>query len=149
MAMARFVALRRGVDVGKGKRQPMAAFESLLEGQGCTGVQTLLDRGSAVFSAAGGTAAANGARIAEALCTVLGRQPRVVAKTAADLAALLDTAPVRPGVGQHSALLVAVAADEAAPHALKSLRAQPPGQPAVTAQGAYLNRPGFQGGRLV
>lgn len=47
-----FVALLRGVNVGKAKRVPMAELRALLAGLGHTGVATLLNSGNAVFSAA-------------------------------------------------------------------------------------------------
>lgn len=49
--MARFVALLRGVNVGRGNRLPMADWRALMEGLGWTGVSTLLNSGNAVFTA--------------------------------------------------------------------------------------------------
>ena len=47
--MTRFVALFRGINVGKANRIAMADLRALLELLGYTGVQTLLNSGNAVF----------------------------------------------------------------------------------------------------
>lgn len=47
--MPTFVALLRGVNVGKSKRVPMGELRALLSGMGYTGVATLLNSGNAVF----------------------------------------------------------------------------------------------------
>ena len=54
--MTTFVALLRGVNVGKAKRVPMAEFRKLLAALGYTGVATLLNSGNAVFRATSGAA---------------------------------------------------------------------------------------------
>ena len=45
--MPAFVALLRGINVGKAKRVPMATLRQLLADLGHTDVQTLLDTGGA------------------------------------------------------------------------------------------------------
>ncbi|MGB5102789.1 MAG: DUF1697 domain-containing protein [Steroidobacteraceae bacterium] len=49
--MPTFVALLRGVNVGKARRVPMANLRSLLGAMGHTGVATLRNSGNAVFHA--------------------------------------------------------------------------------------------------
>ncbi len=44
-----YVALLRGVNVGKAKRVPMADLRAVLAGLDCTDVATLLNSGNAVF----------------------------------------------------------------------------------------------------
>ena len=44
-----YVALLRGVNVGKAKRVPMADLRIVLAGLACTGVATLLNSGNAAF----------------------------------------------------------------------------------------------------
>lgn len=51
--MPQFVALLRGVNVGKGNRVPMAEFRLMLEQIGYTEVKTLLNSGNAVFTSSG------------------------------------------------------------------------------------------------
>jgi uncharacterized protein (DUF1697 family) len=45
----RYVALLRGINVGKGPRVPMKTLKSLLEGLGLSGVLTYLNSGNVVF----------------------------------------------------------------------------------------------------
>lgn len=69
--MPTFVALLRGINVGKARRIPMAALRVLLGELGYTNVATLLNSGNAVFSAAKGTAAQHAAAISEAIAARL------------------------------------------------------------------------------
>ena len=55
--MPTFIALLRGVNVGKGKRVPMAELRDLLSGLGFAEVTTLLNSGNAVFRATGSSPA--------------------------------------------------------------------------------------------
>ena len=85
--MTTFVALLRGVNVGKATRVPMAEFRALLVGLGYTRVVTLLNSGNAVFRAAGGAPADHAAAIAAALAAQLNVEVPVIVKSAAELAA--------------------------------------------------------------
>jgi len=61
MISQRYVALLRGINVGRAKRIAMADLRTLVESLGYTGVRSLLNSGNVVFdagSAADGTAAA-------------------------------------------------------------------------------------------
>ena len=51
IAMPVYIALLRGVNVGKAKRVPMAELKALLAGLGYDRVETLLNSGNAVFHA--------------------------------------------------------------------------------------------------
>ncbi len=55
--MPKFVALLRGINVGKAKRVSMENLRALLAGLGFTDVSTLLNSGNAVFQATGGASA--------------------------------------------------------------------------------------------
>jgi uncharacterized protein (DUF1697 family) len=59
-----FIALLRGINVGKANRIPMADLRALLEGLGHTDVTTLLNSGNAVFRATKGTSAKHATDIA-------------------------------------------------------------------------------------
>ncbi|MCS0635468.1 DUF1697 domain-containing protein [Streptomyces sp. LP05-1] len=50
-----YAALLRGINVGGGKKVPMAELRDLLTGLGHTGATTYLQSGNAVFTAASGT----------------------------------------------------------------------------------------------
>lgn len=141
--MPRFVALLRGVNVGKGKRVPMAAFKSLLEGLGYTGVRTVLNSGNAVFTSAGRSPGRHAAAIADALELTLGVSTPVIVKSAAQWAAVVGASPIDPPDTDHARYFVSLAADEATLLALAPLQAQarPPEQFVVTQVAAFLHSP--------
>jgi uncharacterized protein (DUF1697 family) len=82
-----FLVLLRGVNVGKGRRVPMADFKAVLAGLGLQNVQTLLNSGNAVaWAGARRISAATLAReIAAALQAHFGFAVPVIVKTAAEL----------------------------------------------------------------
>jgi uncharacterized protein (DUF1697 family) len=114
--MPRYVALFRGINVGKAKRIAMADLRALLEKLGYTDVRTLLNSGNAVFTAATGKGGEHAARIRAAVAKKLGVDAMVVVKSAKEVAAIINGNEVE-GATDASRLLVAVAPDAA----LKSL----------------------------
>ncbi len=138
--MPAFVALLRGVNVGKAKRVPMAEFRSVLSGQGYTGVETVLNSGNAVFRAAAGTPARHAARIAAALSGQLGVDVPVVVKSAKELAAIVAENPIGAGEVDASRFLVAFVQDHQALAGLAAIQSLvvPPEQFAVGRHAAYL-----------
>ena len=92
--MPTFVALLRGVNVGKGKRVPMAALRAVLTGLGYTDVATLLNSGNAVFRAAKGAPPRHAASVAAAIASELGVEVAVVVKSAGELAAIVSDCPI-------------------------------------------------------
>jgi uncharacterized protein (DUF1697 family) len=109
--LATYVALLRGVNVGKAKRVPMAELRALLSDLGYTGVATLLNSGNAVFRATRGTPASHARNIATAITERLGIQVPVIVKPAKELSAIIADSPIRAEPLQHSRYLVAFAAD--------------------------------------
>lgn len=85
-----FVALLRGVNVGKAKRVPMADFRALLGELGYTDVATLLNSGNAVFRASTGTPAKHAAEIASAIAARLAVEVPVIVKSAKELSAIVS-----------------------------------------------------------
>ena len=138
--MPTFVALLRGVNVGKAKRVPMAELRDLLSGLGYTGVATLLNSGNAVFRAARGTAAKHSADIAAAISTQLNIEVPVIVKSASELAAIVSENPVKVAADQHSRYLVAFVQDTKALSGLAAIAslAVPPEQFAIGKNAAYL-----------
>ena len=138
--MSTFVALLRGVNVGKGKRVPMADFRHLLSGLGYTGVATLLNSGNAVFQAGKGTAARHAADIARALVDRLKIEVPVIVKSARDLATIVSECPIEAVASDHSRLLVAFAQDAKALASLAAVEplVTPPERFAIGSQAAYL-----------
>lgn len=135
-----FVALLRGVNVGKAKRVPMAEFRSLLSGLGYRDVSTLLNSGNAVFRATADTPAQHATDIAAALAAGLNVEVPVIVKSAKELAAIVSESPFAVETAGYSRFLVAFAQD---PEALPNLAAiapliKPPEQFAIGTQAAYL-----------
>ena len=138
--MPTFVALLRGVNVGKAKRVPMAELRSLLAGLGYTSITTLLNSGNAVFRASAGSAAKHAALIAAALSSQLQIAVPVVVKSAKELAAVVSENPIKVEGAEHSRFLVAFAQDRKALSSLAAVASLvvPPEQFAVGKNAAYL-----------
>ena len=109
--MPRYVALFRGINVGKAKRIAMGDLRALLDKLGYADVATLLNSGNAVFTGNAEPAATHAARIREAVRAKLGIEALVIVKSAKDVAAIIrDNAIVRHATDD-SKLLVAVTND--------------------------------------
>lgn len=109
--MPRFIALLRGVNVGKAKRVPMAELRALLDELGYTQVRTLLNSGNAVFSASKGQPATHAAAIAGAIASRLNVDVPVIVKSARELSAIVAGNTLARGAADHSRLLVAFVQD--------------------------------------
>ena len=82
-----YVALLRGINVGTGKRIPMAELRELAAGLGWTSVRTYLQSGNVVFEAPDGERPARlGAVLTAAVRRRFDIEPAVVVLTVADLA---------------------------------------------------------------
>jgi uncharacterized protein (DUF1697 family) len=104
--MKRYIALLRGINVGKAKRVAMADLRALMAGLGYTGVRTLLNSGNVVFDATGGTAATHAKRLRAAILGHTGVDCEVVVKTAADLDAAIAEHPLRHHADDDARMLV-------------------------------------------
>jgi len=138
--MPTFVALLRGVNVGKAKRVPMAELRALLSGLGYTGVATLLNSGNAVFHAPRGTPAKHSADIAAAISTHLRVEVPVIVKSANELAAIISENPIKAGAAEHPRFLVAFVQDAKALSSLAAIESLVviPKQFSVGKNAAYL-----------
>ncbi len=105
--MHTFIALLRGINVGKANRIPMADLHALLEGLGYTDVRTLLNSGNAVFRAAKGVSAKHAADIAAAITDQMQLKVPVIVKSAQELDAIASGNPWATTAPDHSRLLVA------------------------------------------
>ena len=103
-----YVALFRGINVGKAKRIAMADLRTLLEKLGYTDVRTLLNSGNAVFSAASATPARLAEAIRAAVAKQLGVDALVLVKRAQDIAAIVEDRTLEKLATDHSRLLVAM-----------------------------------------
>jgi uncharacterized protein (DUF1697 family) len=107
----RYVALFRGINVGKAKRIAMADLRKLLEKLGYTDVATLLNSGNAVFTAPAGAAPKISARIRAEVAKKLGVDALVIVKSGKDVAAIIADNRLADVASDHSRLLVALAND--------------------------------------
>lgn len=141
--MPSFIALLRGVNVGKAKRVPMADWRAQLEELGYTSVATLLNSGNAVFSAVRAPSRSYAAAIASAIASGLKVNVTVVVKSSVELAAIVAENPFAITAADHSRLLVAFTQDLKALEALASLArlASPPEEYIVGKHAAYLHCP--------
>jgi uncharacterized protein (DUF1697 family) len=106
--MPRYVALFRGINVGKAKRIAMAELRLLLGKLGYTDVQTLLNSGNAVFTASAGPAATHARRIRQAVLKKLGVDALVIVKSGKDIAGIVAGNPLGAVADDPSRLLVAL-----------------------------------------
>jgi uncharacterized protein (DUF1697 family) len=136
-----FVALLRGVNVGRGNRVPMAALRALLEAQGFDGVRTLLNSGNAVFAGPPVPAEEHAAAIRAALRERLDVDVHVVVVAASTLAAIVAANPWELAADEHPRLLAAFAQDPGQVRALAALEALllPTERLAIGEHAAYLH----------
>ena len=111
--MTTYIALLRGINVGKAKRIAMADLRALLEALGYTDVATLLNSGNVVFKAGKGTSATLATDISQAIATRLGIEVPVIVKSAKDLAVIMADNPFADSATDPSRLLVAFTPDAA------------------------------------
>ena len=109
--MPAYVALFRGINVGKAKRIAMADLRKLLEKQGYTGVRTLLNSGNAVFTARAMPANKLAALIRAEVAKKLGVDAMVIVKSAEEIAAILADDKLGRNAADPSRLLVAMTPD--------------------------------------
>ena len=119
--MPRYVALFRGINVGKAKRIAMADLRALLEKLGYTEVRTLLNSGNAVFTGATGTAGAQAARIRAAVLKKLGVDALVIVKSAPEIAGIIAGNALEGIASDGSRLLIAMTNDAKPLAALRKL----------------------------
>lgn len=109
--MPRYVALFRGINVGKAKRIAMADLRALLEKLGYGDVRTLLNSGNAVFTAPAGAGAGIAARIRAQVAKTLAVDALVIVKSGADIASIIAGNALSKVAVDHSRLLVAMTQD--------------------------------------
>lgn len=119
--MPRYVALFRGINVGKAKRIAMADLRTLLARLGYTDVATLLNSGNAVFTGDAEPAAKHSDRIRQAVLKKTGIDALVIVKSGKDIAGIIEGNELLAVAHDHSRLLVAMTNDAKALSALKAL----------------------------
>lgn len=121
MTSARYIALLRGINVGRAKRVAMADLRKLLGEMGYGDVRSLLNSGNLVFSADCIEALRAAAAIEEQLVLKLGVAARVIVLGRDELATVLAENTLLPIAGDHARLLVFMLPDEDARAAVAPL----------------------------
>jgi uncharacterized protein (DUF1697 family) len=136
----RYVALLRGINVGRAKRIAMADLRALVEELGFRDVRTLLNSGNVVFHGARVAPVKAAARIETAIEKQLGITSRVTVLDVDTLATVIAENPLGPVATDSSRLFVAVPREPSVLSALAPLRARQWGAErlAVGTQAAYL-----------
>lgn len=109
--MPTFVALLRGINVGKAKRIAMADLRALLSTLGYTNVATLLNSGNVVFRSPKSTSAKHATEISKAIASTLQIEVPVIVKSANELSAIVAENSLAENAHDHSRLLVAFVQD--------------------------------------
>ena len=142
--MPAFVALLRGINVGKAKRVAMADVRRIVQDLDCTDVSTLLNSGNVVFQHPKTPSARVAAKLAAAFAAQLKFAVPVVVKSSAEFVTVLNENPFARQVADPSRLLVAFTQEAKALAALSALipQASPGEQFAVGKHAAFLHSPG-------
>lgn len=142
--MPSFVALLRGVNVGKAKRVPMADWRKQLGELGYTHVATLLNSGNAVFGAARAPSREYAAAISAAIERGLKISVPVVVKSSVEFKAIVAENPFTTRKADHSRVLVVFTQEQSALRDLASLGrlASAADEFVVGKHAAYLHCPG-------
>jgi uncharacterized protein (DUF1697 family) len=146
-----FIALIRGINVGKAKRVVMAELRELVEDLGFQNVQTLLNSGNLVFTSARGNPRTIAGQIEKGVATTLGVSSRVTVLTATEFAGIVAENPLLKLADDPSRLIVTVLNDPAHATRLEPLLNQDWGKErlAFKTRAAYLWCPeGVLGGPL-
>ena len=148
--MPRYVALLRGVNVGTGKRVPMATFRTVVEAVGGRDVRTLLNSGNAVFTHAARRAETLARDIRAGLETSAAVSVAVIVVSPSGLDGVVGDNVLGPDCAAPSRLPVAFAREPTAVRELAPLAdlAAPPERFHLGARAAYLWCPaGFMASR--
>jgi uncharacterized protein (DUF1697 family) len=146
-----YLALIRGINVGKAKRVGMAELREVVEDLGYRDVKTLLNSGNVVFTSPRGNAETIAGQIEKGMAGTLGVSARVTVLTAKELAAIVAENSLKKVATDHSRLLVGVLNDPADRSKLAPLAKQDWGKEvlAIGSRAVYLWCPdGVLGGRL-
>jgi uncharacterized protein (DUF1697 family) len=88
----RYVALLRGINVGKGARVPMKDLKAILEGLRCVDVTTYLNSGNAVFGADMGTPELT-RLVEDALAQAFDERIPTLIKTSPEIISIAESIP--------------------------------------------------------
>lgn len=131
MTSQRYIALIRGINVGRAKRVAMADLRKLIGDLGYRDVRSVLNSGNLVFAADGVTPGAAAAAIEEQLVLKLGVAARVLVLSREELATVLAENTLVEQASDHARLLVFILGDAALRDAIAPLCEQAWGQEAL------------------
>jgi uncharacterized protein (DUF1697 family) len=103
-----YVALLRGINIGRSKRVAMADLRALVSALGYRDARTLLNSGNVVFTGPRAQLSSVAAAIEAALTIQLGVAAKVIVLTASELAATAAANPLLAAATNPSRLVVAV-----------------------------------------
>jgi uncharacterized protein (DUF1697 family) len=144
MTSKRYVALLRGVNVGRAKRIAMADLRKLIGDLGYDEVRSVLNSGNIVFSGPARPQEEVARQIEEALVLKLGVASRVLVLDAGELGSVIGGNPLLGQAGDHSRLVAFILssphATPEARQAIEALCAQDwqPGAAALGERAAYV-----------
>ncbi|HVL23593.1 MAG TPA: DUF1697 domain-containing protein [Thermomicrobiales bacterium] len=116
-----YVALLRGINVGKSRRISMADLRALVEHLGGTGVKTYVNSGNIVFGHEETSAATLETAIADAINERIGQAVPVVIRTGDELATIVEKNPFPDAVSDPKTLHVTFLAKKPDAKAVKAL----------------------------
>ena len=139
-----YIALLRGVNVGRSQRIAMADLRALVEGLGYGHVRTLLNSGNVLFTGRRLTTTRVAGQLEATLAKRLGLSVRVVVLTAEELAAAAAANTLTVVASDPSRLVFAITPSPEPLHRLEPLLAQDWGPEALAAgpRAAYFWCPG-------
>ena len=120
----RYVALIRGINVGRAKRVAMADLRTLLSRLGYSDIRTILNSGNVVFSAPRQPTSRIGKRVEEAMSEQLGVSGRVTVLTAAEFSRVVEENALGERANDPSRLLVAFCSDASRLKQLEAVKRQ-------------------------
>jgi uncharacterized protein (DUF1697 family) len=138
-----YVALLRGINVGGNNKLPMTDLRAMFVAAGCEGVQTYIQSGNVIFSAAPDLAASIASTVSAAIAEKFGYRTPILLRTAAQLREVLAHNPfLQDGAGEEM-LHVMFLADEATPEQIGALdpKRSETGRFAARGQDIYLFLP--------
>lgn len=113
MTSQRYIALIRGINVGRAKRVAMADLRKLIDELGYRDVRSVLNSGNLVFTADGVAPGVAAAAIEEQMVLKLGVAARVMVLSSEELASVLAENTLLAQATDHARLLVFILGDAA------------------------------------
>jgi uncharacterized protein (DUF1697 family) len=140
MTSKRYIALLRGVNVGRAKRVAMADLRKLIGDLGYEDVRSVLNSGNVVFRGPPRAQASVAAGIEEALVLKLGVAARVMVLDSEELGAIVAANPLLDVAADHARLLTFILPGHVSREAIAALCGQDwhPGAVALGRHAAYV-----------